>query len=141
MSARGKSECQLWPAPVTQFQIRRVGTWADWVSLSKRKTMKESSLLTTNRNPCVRASSKLNGIMEHYENLINRHQQSSITQLMDDFFSIFYFSEMACLYCVNVSSNDICNRYAIEMPCPTGTKTIIKKYNLNTCKSSLKRFF
>ena len=58
----------------------------------KEKTMMESSLLTTNRkNPCVRASSKLNGIMEHYGNLINR-QQSSITQLMMiSFFLIFSF--------------------------------------------------
>ncbi|XP_057365940.1 ly6/PLAUR domain-containing protein 6B-like isoform X2 [Daphnia carinata] len=27
--------------------------------------------------------------------------------------------EMACYYCVNVTSNDICNRFAIERPCPT----------------------
>ena len=60
----------------------------------KEKTMMESSLLTTNRkNPCVRASSKLNGIMEHYGNLINR-QQSSITQLMMiSFFYYFFISQ------------------------------------------------
>lgn len=27
--------------------------------------------------------------------------------------------EMACYYCVNVTSNEICNRFAIERPCPT----------------------
>ncbi|XP_046655559.1 ly6/PLAUR domain-containing protein 6B-like [Daphnia pulicaria] len=27
--------------------------------------------------------------------------------------------EMACYYCINVTSNEICNRYAIERPCPT----------------------
>ncbi|KAI9560405.1 hypothetical protein GHT06_014422 [Daphnia sinensis] len=25
---------------------------------------------------------------------------------------------MACYYCINVSSNEICNRFAIETPCP-----------------------
>nr|CAH0104903.1 unnamed protein product [Daphnia galeata] len=51
---------------------------------------------------------------------------SSSSELMDDDDSVGHLfdidvrsDEMACLYCVNVSSNDICNRYAIEMPCPT----------------------
>lgn len=32
----------------------------------------------------------------------------------------FIVTEMACYYCVNVTSNEICNRFAIERPCPTG---------------------
>ena len=30
----------------------------------------------------------------------------------------------ACYYCLNVSSNEICNRYAIETACSTGTVSI-----------------
>jgi hypothetical protein len=28
----------------------------------------------------------------------------------------------ACYYCINVSSNEMCNRFAIETPCSTGKK-------------------
>lgn len=28
---------------------------------------------------------------------------------------------MTCYFCVNVSSNYMCNRFAIDVPCPTGT--------------------
>ena len=35
-------------------------------------------------------------------------------------FSFVLHTEMACYYCVNVSDNDVCNRFAIERPCPTG---------------------
>ena len=30
---------------------------------------------------------------------------------------------MMCYYCINVTSNDMCNQYAIERACPTGKKT------------------
>jgi hypothetical protein len=94
---------------------------ADWVvTFIMKETMMESTTATNGNPSCV---IKLNGIMEHYGNLINREAttpSSIILFFLPLFFNIFYVTEMACYYCVNVSSNEICNRYAIERPCPTG---------------------
>ena len=34
----------------------------------------------------------------------------------------FFFS-VTCYFCVNVTSNEQCNRFAIDVPCPSGKKT------------------